>query len=152
MTERSQSAYKLPGPSDKMQIPVQQVRGGTEVCVSNNPRCPRCSVDQLGTRKVDSQPRNSTSGNSAISTVPHLNLKGGQGIERKEIHIPEMHKDLFSLTLTPSCWEAGCTWPLVMKGKLTTSPHPCLRVFPLMSQVHANWRMPQLRMAAFDLQ
>lgn len=34
-----------------------------------------------------------------------------------------MHKDLFSLTLTLSCRQAGATWPLGVKGKLTTSPH-----------------------------
>lgn len=65
-----------------------------------------------------------------------------------------MHKDLFSLTLTLSCPKAGATWPLGVKGKLTALLHPipCLRVFPLLSQVQAKWRMPQLWMVAFDLQ
>ena len=84
--------------------------------------------------------------------MPSLNLKGGQrGVERNEIHIPEMHKDLFSLTLTLSYQEAAAPW-LGMKGRYLLHPIPCLRVFALVSHVHAKWRMPQLRMAAFDLQ
>lgn len=81
-------------------------------------------------------------------------VSGKRGVERNAIHIPEMHKDLFSLTLTLSCPTAGATWPLGVKGKLTALLHPipCLRVFPLLSQVQAKWRMPQLWMVAFDLQ
>ena len=81
-------------------------------------------------------------------------VSGRRGLKGNELHIPEMHKDLFSLTLIRSGHgrEEPCGL-LDVKGKPTTLPHSLpSNISPPESRSRLVERMPQLWMAAFDLQ
>lgn len=82
-------------------------------------------------------------------------VSGQKGLEGNELHIPEIHSDLFSSTLI-LIGRAPRQEPCALlggKGKLTATPHSLpLNISLPESGSRLAESMPQLCVAAFDLQ